>query len=142
MDWTVVTYVVYLLVTIPLTVWVATALSRHGEVFLGDVFAGREALAHAVNRLLVVGFYLLNLGFVSLLLRAGGTVGDLRELVEQLSVKVGVVTLAVGIVHFLNVWAFAAIRRRHELAALRAAPYPPYGMAAPIAPYPAAYPAP
>ena len=65
MDWTVTTYVVYLLVAVPLTIWVATTLSRNGRVFLEDVFAGNEGLADAVNRLLVVGFYLLNLGFVS-----------------------------------------------------------------------------
>ena len=67
MTWTVGTYVLYLLVTVPLTVWVATTLSRNGRVFLEDVFAGDERLAHAVNRLLVVGFCLLNLGFVMLL---------------------------------------------------------------------------
>ena len=67
MTWTVGTYVVYLLVTVPLTIWVATTLSRNGRVFLADVFAGDDGLADAVNRLLVVGFYLLNLGFVGAL---------------------------------------------------------------------------
>ena len=84
--WTVGTYVLYLLVTVPLTVWVATTLSRNGRVFLEDVFAGDERLAHAVNRLLVVGFYLLNLGFVMLFLRVTSRVGDLRDMLETLSV--------------------------------------------------------
>ena len=86
MTWTVGTYVLYLLVTVPLTVWVATTLSRNGRVFLEDVFAGDERLAHAVNRLLVVGFYLLNLGFVMLFLRVTSRVGDLRDMLETLSV--------------------------------------------------------
>ena len=90
MDWTAATYVAYLLVAVPLTVWVASTLSRHGRVFLADVFEGGQDLAHAVNRLLVVGFYLLNLGFVSLFLRSGGEVADLSGLLERLSVKIGV----------------------------------------------------
>ena len=51
MNWTVGTYVVYLLITVPLTVWVATTLSHNGRVFLEDVFAGNDALANAVNNL-------------------------------------------------------------------------------------------
>lgn len=46
----------------PLTIWVARALQRYGKVFLLDVFDGDDVLAHAVNQLLVIGFYLLNLG--------------------------------------------------------------------------------
>jgi hypothetical protein len=134
MDWTVTTYVVYLLIAVPLTIWVATTLSRNGRIFLEDVFAGSEGLAGAVNRLLVVGFYLLNLGFVSLYLRIGSPVLDLRGLFEELSVKVGVVTITLGLIHFVNVYVFNSIRRRHRLEALRTAPLPPQVQ---LTPYPA-----
>ena len=143
MDWTVATYVAYLLVAVPLTVWVATTLSSNGRVVLEDVFTGSEALAHAVNRLLVVGFYLLNLGFVSLYLRSGADVVDLRGLLEQLSVKIGVVTLVLGIVHFLNVWVFSAMRRRQKMDSFRSAPVAHQGFVPPMQPMnQAAYPAP
>ncbi len=55
----VVTYVVYLLLSIALTVWVARTLFKNGRIFLVDVFHGNEALADSVNHLLVVGFYLI-----------------------------------------------------------------------------------
>jgi hypothetical protein len=73
MDRTVITYVLYLALSIGLTIWVARTLSRSGRVFLADVFHGSEKLADAVNHLLVVGFYLVNLGFVALWLRGGDT---------------------------------------------------------------------
>ena len=134
MDWTVGTYVVYLLITIPLTIWVASTLSRHGQVFLEDVFTGNEPLAHAVNRLLVVGFYLLNVGFVMLFLRVSDPVYDLRGLFETLSLKVGVVMLVLGAVHFLNVYAFNAIRRRTRLEQSPIAPVAPQGFVGPAQP--------
>lgn len=134
MDWTVMEYVAYLAITVPLTIWVATTLSRNGRVFLEDVFADTPGLAGAVNRLLVVGFYLLNLGFVSLYLRLGASVLDLRGLLEELSVKIGVVTITLGLLHFTNVYVFNAIRRRHRLEALRTAPLPPQVQ---LTPYPA-----
>jgi len=113
MDLTVVTYVVYLALSIGLTVWVARTLSRSGHVFLSDVLQGSENLADAVNHLLVVGFYLVNLGFVALWLRGGNTdVTDVRTVFTALSVKIGTVLLVLGVLHLGNVYVLNRIRRR------------------------------
>jgi hypothetical protein len=112
MDMTVLAYVVYLLISVCLTVWVARTLSSNGRIFLADVLHGNEALADAVNRLLVVGFYLVNLGFVALYLKSGDTIDDAREVFEALSVKLGVVLLVLGVMHLGNVYVLNKIRRR------------------------------
>ncbi|WP_328331104.1 hypothetical protein OHA70_10525 [Kribbella sp. NBC_00382] len=125
MRMTVVTYLIYLLIAVPLTIWVARTLSRNGRIFLVDVFHGNEDFADAVNRLLVVGFYLVNLGFVTLFLRTGSTVVDARGVIEQLSVKVGIVMVVLGVLHLLNVWTFNAIRRRSRMEEMTAPPVPP-----------------
>ncbi|ARI52668.1 MULTISPECIES: hypothetical protein [unclassified Streptomyces] len=142
MDLTVVAYVVYLLISVALTVWVARTLSRNGKVFLADVLKGNEKLAEAVNHLLVVGFYLVNLGFVALYLRNADGVADARELLEALSVKVGVVLLVLGIMHLGNVWVLSRIRRRGAMEHRQAPPVPPRGWAPPTGPGPWAAPAP
>jgi hypothetical protein len=120
MTWTVATYLAYLLTAIPITIWVATTLSRNGRVFLADVFHGEDGLADAVNTLLVVGFYLVNLGFVMLYLRGGGEIVDLTGLLETLSVKIGVVMLVLGVIHFANVMVFSSMRRKGRADAVRA----------------------
>jgi len=125
MDLTVVSYLLYLAIALPLTIWVATELSRNGQVFLADVFEDKQGLATAVNKLLVVGFYLVNVGFVLLFLRGGADVHGTQELVERLSVKLGVVLLSLGVLHLFNVLVFSSIRngqhRRAQVAAQRAA---------------------
>ncbi|MEC3996580.1 hypothetical protein VSR01_24965 [Actinacidiphila sp. DG2A-62] len=115
MDMTVLAYVVYLLISVCLTVWVARTLSSNGRVFLADVLHGNEPLADAVNRLLVVGFYLVNLGFVALYLKTGDAIDDAREVFEALSVKLGVVLLVLGVMHLGNVYALNRFRRRGML---------------------------
>jgi cytochrome b561 len=122
---TVTTYLIYLLIAVPLTIWVARTLSRNGRVFLVDVFHGNEDFADAVNRLLVVGFYLVNLGFVTLFLRSDTAVLDARGVFEQLSVKLGVVMLVLGVLHLMNVWIFNAIRRRSRIEEMTAPPVQP-----------------
>jgi Zn-dependent protease with chaperone function len=89
MDMAVIGYIAYLLVAIPLTVWVARTLGANGYHFIKDVFAGDEQLAQAVNKLLQVGFYLLNFGFVALWLRTAEPVADARGVVETVAVKIG-----------------------------------------------------
>jgi hypothetical protein len=113
MNGIVVAYALYLLISIPLTVLVAQTLSRHGRVFLAEVFGDSPGLAPAVNQLLVVGFYLVSLGFVALFLTSHAEVPTAREVFELLSVKVGTVALALGVMHLTNVLVFNGIRRRH-----------------------------
>ena len=138
MDWTTATYLTYLAVTVPLTVWVARTLSSNGDVFLRDVFGDDGDLAGAINRLLVVGFYLLNVGFVMLYLRVDDAVLALPDLVEVVSLKVGVVMVVLGLVHFTNVYVFNAIRRRVRMESLRPPPLPPQHDLGPVAPTPTA----
>ena len=108
------TYLTYLVISILLTVWVARTLHRNGRVFLVDVFK-REDLADSVNHLLVVGFYLVNLGYVTLALKLRGEIPSLRGGIEALSGKVGGVLLVLGAMHFFNLFVFSRLRKRARL---------------------------
>src|SRR5215510_2795438 len=111
----VITYLIYLVISIALTIWVAQTLFKNGRLFLVDVFHGNEPLADSVNHLLVVGFYLINLGYISLSLRIGYDVADTRGSIEALSSKVGLVLLVLGAMHFFNLFLFSRIRQRSRL---------------------------
>jgi len=106
------TYLVYLAISIALTVWVAHTLHKNGRIFLVDVFHGNEALADSVNHLLVVGFYLINLGYVSMALKLGYAINSTQEGIEALSVKIGMVLIVLGGMHFFNLFVFSRMRRR------------------------------
>src|SRR5437899_12132315 len=110
-------YFAYVAVAVGLTAWLARTLFHNGTAFLHDVFEDRPALAEAVNRLLVVGFYMLNLGYAFYLLRAGkglDAFGAVQFFVKRLSILL--VTLAM--LHFVNVLVFWRIRARREHRAL------------------------
>jgi hypothetical protein len=105
-------YLVYVAVSIGLTVWVARTLHRSGRIFLVDAFHGNEALADSVNHLLVVGFYLINVGYVMLALKSAETPTSMQTAIELLSTKVGLVLLVLGAMHFMNMVVFSRLRRR------------------------------
>ena len=99
-------YAFYLMLSIALTIWVARTLFHNGRVFLVDVFHGNDALADSVNHLLVVGFYLINLGYVSLMMKTGDSVVGPRAGLEMLADKMGLVLLVLGGMHFFNLYLF------------------------------------
>ncbi|XVV11687.1 hypothetical protein ACQP2X_43800 [Actinoplanes sp. CA-131856] len=117
-------YLVYLAVSVGLTVWVATTLSRNGLVFLADVFADAK-LAKAVNQLLVMGFYLLNLGYVTVAMRSANAIADTSEALETLSMKIGLVLLVLGVLHFCNVFFLGRYRRGRLRQQQGVPPLPP-----------------
>jgi hypothetical protein len=105
-------YITYLAISVSLTVWVARTLVKNGRVFLVDSFLGNEALADSVNHMLAAGFYLVNVGYVSLALKYGVKPADLAQAIESLSTKVGLVLLVLGVMHFFNLYVFSRMRRR------------------------------
>src|SRR5687767_8114581 len=112
MSFTVYTYLLYLVISVALTVWVARTLFKNGRVFLVDVFRGNSDLADSVNHLLVVGFYLINLGYVTLALKLGDKPESTQSAIEFLSTKVGLVLLVLGAMHFFNVFVIAKWGKR------------------------------
>jgi hypothetical protein len=113
-----VTYIIYIVLSIGITVWVGQTLHRNGRVFLVENFEGREALADSINHLLLVGFYLLNFGFVSLALKYGTKPSNAVEALEFLSLKVGLVIVVIGIIHFFNMGWLVKFRRSKLFASL------------------------
>lgn len=105
------TYAIYLFLSIVLTVWVAKTLHHHGRVFLVTAFHGDEKLADSVNHLLVVGFYLVNLGWVTLVLKTQQAPQSVPDIFEVLSYKLGIVLLILGVMHFFNIFIFNRMRK-------------------------------
>jgi hypothetical protein len=105
-------YTAYFLGSLGMTIWVARTLHKNGRLFLIEAFSGNQEMADSVNHLLVVGFYLINIGFVLLFLRVGPKPADIVEGVEYISTKLGIVMLILGGMHFFNMFNFSRMRKK------------------------------
>ena len=103
------TYGLYLVSSFALTVWVARVLSSTGETFLVRCFGHDEDLARSTNRLLVIGFYLVNLGFIAL--RLGAWRPGEAPMINELGLRIGVTLLVLGGMHFVNMLMIARMGR-------------------------------
>jgi len=107
-----ISYALYLAITLAITVWVARTLARNGEVFLIECFGHDERLAKSTNHLLVVGFYLVNIGFITLTLSLGSEPHTFPDAIRFLSGKVGLAVVVLGGMHFFNMGAIAHFGRK------------------------------
>ena len=115
-------YIAYTIISIAMTIWVARTLHKNGRVFLLDAFHGKEEMVDSVNHLLVVGFYLINIGFILLFLRLGAKPETLVEGIEYIATKIGVVMLVLGVMHFFNMVNFDRLRKKGKPPAPLTAP--------------------
>lgn len=133
MDYLVVTYVIYTAAALALTGVLARTLFRHGKVFLASVFEGHDGLAEAVNHLLVVGFYMLQLGYAFMIFRTDNAF-DAVEATRMLINNLGILLLSLGLIHFVNVFVFWKMRNRKP----EAPTFPPVNPTAAVQPPPPA----
>ena len=110
--YTTITYLIYTILSICLTVWVAQTLFSNGRIFVIEAFGGDQEMGDAVNKLLAVGFYLVNIGFVAFFLSFGTEPNSLIEAIEYISIKMGVVLFFLGGAHMFNVFNFSRMRRK------------------------------
>lgn len=123
MNYTVLCYSIYLPVAVLLTVWVAKTLLTNAKVFYLDMFHGQSEQAVSVNKLIQVGFYLINLGFIFLRLRINpnteyGNTGQsfqnymdtAQEMIEMLSIKLGGSVIILGVTLFINLIMILILR--------------------------------
>lgn len=106
-------YVAYATVAIALTAFLARTLFRNGGVFLRDVFGDRAGVADAVNWLLVVGFYMFNLGYALYTLQSSRGLDALGALQFFVN-RVGALLLVLAVMHLINVFVFWRIRIHRE----------------------------
>ena len=112
MNYIIITYSFYLVITISLTIWVARTLFKNGKVFLIDIFHGNKELADSVNNLLLVGFYLINLGYAVYTLQVTNSIINVQQVIEELSIKIGLIILILGGMHFFNLYIFFNLRKK------------------------------
>lgn len=105
-------YALYLIISLSITIWVARTLSKNGEIFLVQCFGHNAELARSTNHLLVVGFYLINIGFITLTLSLGNEPTSWPEAIRFLSSKVGLAVIVLGGMHFFNMSAIAHFGRK------------------------------
>lgn len=106
------TYSAYFVISLLVTVLLGRTLHRHGRCFVIRCLNGNIRSADAVNNLLLVGFYLVNVAFVTLMLKSKTDVSSMKDSIDLLSTKLGTVLVTLGVMHFGNLIVLGFVKSR------------------------------
>jgi hypothetical protein len=112
MNYNILSYIIYLAGTLFVILWVGGTLYRNGKPFLLMCLDGDQSLAAAINKMLITGYYLLNIGYAIITLKIWEKISTPLEFVNVLAYKLGLIVLILGIMHFINVSVLLARRGR------------------------------
>lgn len=111
----IIAYIIYLFVTYIITVSVGKIFYKNGRHYILSIVHNDEQLTNFINKILLAGYYLLNLGYATIMLRFWKTVTSLADLVASVSNMTGKIILSLAIVHFTNMYIIHLIGKKQHL---------------------------
>ncbi|MCB9260819.1 MAG: hypothetical protein H6607_00370 [Flavobacteriales bacterium] len=107
MNYQVWSYGMYFLATGYITIIVGYGFYKNGFALILDLFSQNHQAANAINKILLMGYYLINLGYVALSIRLWPPISNVNELLAELFYRVGTIMLILGLMHLNNVvWLY------------------------------------
>src|SRR5436190_2537117 len=108
-------YIIYLLITYFVTVHVGLAFYRNGRLYILNLLEGDEILTDSINKILLTGYYLLNLGYAAVMISFWETIGTYAELIASIGTMTGRILITLGSIHFLNMAVIYFISKRKSI---------------------------
>ncbi|MCG2617808.1 hypothetical protein LZZ85_26140 [Terrimonas sp. NA20] len=108
-------YLLYLTLTYCITVHVGLVFYRNGRIYILDLLKGEEDLTNAINRMLLTGYYLLNLGYAALMIHSWPTMHNWLDIFVSIGIMTGRIMLILSIIHYMNmaVILYYSNKRKH-----------------------------
>ncbi|MFZ4800077.1 MAG: hypothetical protein ACOYMA_21485 [Bacteroidia bacterium] len=100
-------YFLYLIITFYITVIVGKILYKNGIHFLVDSFNGNVDLAQVLNKFLLAGYYLLNLGYATVSINLFTEIFSVLQLIEEISKHIGFIVVGLSVFHYINLYTFS-----------------------------------
>lgn len=107
MNYNLLSYLIYVPITLFIMVYVGWICYKNGEHFLERIFVNDSDLVKIINKILLMGYYLVNLGYATFTLFLWPPRDNLEITIQLLSTKLGVILIVLGILHHLNIFVLA-----------------------------------
>lgn len=103
MNLNIIGYSIYLLITTFIIIKVGKICYKNGNVYVAQLIPEHENLCLKINQILLVGYYLLNLGYCAMTLISWETIYNINQLVEVIAYKSAIIICTIAIMHYINI---------------------------------------
>ena len=109
MNYNLLAYLIYIVITMFVTIWVGKAFHKNGIHYILSIFE-EEKIAHAINNLLLVGYYLVNIGYAILKISQWTVASNFAEVIASVATNQASIFLLLALLNYINIGVLATIR--------------------------------
>ncbi|MFB6454261.1 hypothetical protein ACE38W_03235 [Chitinophaga sp. Hz27] len=107
-------YIIYFFITALITILAGWLFYHNGRHFILYFFKGDVGLTDSVNKLLLIGYYLLNLGYAIIMIGFWEQLNSWQQLIETVASMCGRIMITLGIIHWVNMATIYLLGKKRE----------------------------
>lgn len=104
MNLNILAYGIYLVITGFIIFKVGRICYNNGNIYVSALIPDHEDLCHKANQILLVGYYLMNLGYCAMTLISWEKILSFHQLIEVIAIKTAIIIGTIAIMHYINIF--------------------------------------
>jgi hypothetical protein len=115
MNYNISAYIVFIILVVFIIVYVGRYFYTNGRVFIISLLDGNVSLADQVNKVLLVGYYLVNTGYAFLKLQRWQRISTVEAWLSSLTLNIGTLVLILAFLHYMNMYAIYYLSKSNSI---------------------------
>jgi hypothetical protein len=104
MNFNIIGYFIYLGITIFIIMKVGKICYKNGNIYVAELIPDHTEICQKINRILLLAYYLLNIGYCAMTLISWQKILSAAQLIETIGVRTAVIIFIISILHYLNIF--------------------------------------
>jgi hypothetical protein len=97
-------YAIYLLITIFIIVKLGRICYQNGNIYVAQLIPDHIDLCHKINQVLLLGYYLMNIGYCAMTLISWEKIITFNQLIEVIAFKSAIIIGTIAFLHYGNIF--------------------------------------
>ena len=77
---------------------------KNGKFYLENIFKNDLHLIDSINKLLLLGYYLFNIGYIAISIQNWATIHTIFDMFGVIAERAGTIIILLGVIHYINLW--------------------------------------
>jgi len=103
MNLNIIGYFIYLSITILIILKVGKICYENGNIFVSELIPNHADLCQKINQILLLGYYLLNIGYCAMNLISWEKILSINQLIEVIALKTAIIIFIISLMHYTNI---------------------------------------
>jgi hypothetical protein len=103
MNGNIIGYFIYLSITVFIILKVGKICYKSGNVYVAELIPNHSDLCQKINQILLLAYYLLNIGYCAMTLISWEKILSTNQLIEVLAIKTATIIFIISALHYTNI---------------------------------------